>query len=399
MGKQRKGTQSHKAYKPRAGELFNVILSMQYRGRKADDFKPLSFSSAQGIQQAIRALELEDDLRDMGLPRLKGVDCISRSSFGNPFTLEILFPDCDAGQPSEMSFHSFYKRYSEDPRALEYMDIKSIYIYFLPRTRTRLDRSCYAPYVLNRPKDGWKAWDPEKYSNVNGYLVRSGLDLTPSGRIRAQSPSSARHESPDTARTPREGPSSGSLARYASDFGTAGNQPSSPNATVDPRTRPLLPITSSLAEQTPPLAATAISSASTSIADAIQSFSKLITQKAMTAESPIAALSSIPPITDVPTSSESDPNCSTELDGLRAELQQSSTQRDLQRIRIRELQQELATEREVRLKVEDTLQEERELLATERRRLDEAQQECQARFLAPALLDAFLGATVMAHSV
>lgn len=85
-------------FKPEAGELFNAIVSIQYRASKCDDYKNVSLSSIEGAERAIRDLRLEEDLARMGLPRLKGADCVNRSSFDNPFTIEIIFPDCEAGQ-------------------------------------------------------------------------------------------------------------------------------------------------------------------------------------------------------------------------------------------------------------------------------------------------------------
>lgn len=88
------------AYKPKTGELFNVILSIQYRGYKSDDFKGLSFSSNADVQGAIRTLKLERDLEDMRLPSLRGPECVFRSSLNYPFTIEVLYPDCKEGQVS-----------------------------------------------------------------------------------------------------------------------------------------------------------------------------------------------------------------------------------------------------------------------------------------------------------
>lgn len=88
-----------------------------------------------------------------------------------------------------------------------------------------------------------------------------------------------------------------------------------------------------------------------------------------------------------------------DLDALRAQLEQSTTQRDLQRKLIRELQQELSAERQARLQAEDILEEERHLLEAERRKLEDVRQERSAPFLAPALLDAFLQANAMARCI
>ena len=81
---------------------------------------------------------------------------------------------------------------------------------------------------------------------------------------------------------------------------------------------------------------------------------------------------------------------------LRAQMLQCEAQRQLQRKQIRELQQELAKEREGRLKAESRLADERERLEEERRKLRRVHSECTKPFVVPALFDAFHKASDMA---
>lgn len=90
--------ETHFRFIPKAGEPFNVILSIQYRGYKGNGFKKVSFSSRADVQNAIRMLRLESDLLGMGLPKLHGANCVFKSSLNYPLTLEVLFPDCELGQ-------------------------------------------------------------------------------------------------------------------------------------------------------------------------------------------------------------------------------------------------------------------------------------------------------------
>ena len=74
----------------------------------------LSLSSIAGTQHAIDFLGLEAHLMHLNLPKLKGPSCVFRSSFSYAYTIEVLFPDCEAGQPSETVFHEFYQQISKE---------------------------------------------------------------------------------------------------------------------------------------------------------------------------------------------------------------------------------------------------------------------------------------------
>lgn len=78
-----------------------------------------------------------------------------------------------------------------------------------------------------------------------------------------------------------------------------------------------------------------------------------------------------------------------ELESLRVQHERNTIVCDLQRKRICELQQELASEREARSRAEAQVEAERRLLDAERRNGEDVRQECSAPFLVPALLDAF----------
>ena len=84
---------------PLLGKVCNVMLSVQYHGnQRRRDFEDLSFSTAKGVERAIKVLNLDDDFYNLGLPSVKKPDYVFRSSFGYPDTIEILYPDCVAGQ-------------------------------------------------------------------------------------------------------------------------------------------------------------------------------------------------------------------------------------------------------------------------------------------------------------
>ncbi|KZV62398.1 hypothetical protein PENSPDRAFT_739373 [Peniophora sp. CONT] len=380
-------------FEPEAGELFNVMLSIRYYGtQRCRDFKSSSFSTTQGVERAIRLLNIEYDLLDMGLPKLKSRNCVFRSSFDYPYTLEILFPDCEAGQPSEMVFHTFYQQFSQNPSVLERMQLQSLWIYFIPRTMTKLDRTCFAPYVLNRPQNGWKFWNPERHPETNTYLQRRNLHLRPRDHRRDWSPASSRSRqtSPHAPSTISDRSSSRPLAPNTNSSGS--------NRPLKPKTRSPSPAAVLPAKYLPPPATPIALIDPTSISSAIQSLSTLVNSEHTHVEDSTPAQSA--QALDAPVKKEPDldpPDMDT--DTLRAQLEQSLTQRDLQRKRIRELQQELSAEREARLQAEARLEEEHNLLEAERRKLEGIQRECSAPFTVPVLLDVFLKVDAMARDI
>ena len=94
-----------RTFTPKTGEPFNIILSIQYRGPKGDDFKGVSFSSIPEVRRAIRVLRLEEDLSRLALPRLQGPECVFQSSFKHPLTLEVLYLIRETDQVSYMLSH------------------------------------------------------------------------------------------------------------------------------------------------------------------------------------------------------------------------------------------------------------------------------------------------------
>ena len=89
------GRKPGQSYQPRAGETFNVIMSIQYRGWKEAQFSKLLFSSAAGVTRAIDFLKLKKDFSRLRLP--VSSDRVSRSSYGYPNTIEILYLECEGG--------------------------------------------------------------------------------------------------------------------------------------------------------------------------------------------------------------------------------------------------------------------------------------------------------------
>ena len=91
------GRKPGQSYQPRAGETFNVIMSIQYRGWKEAQFSKLLFSSAAGVTRAIDFLKLKKDFSRLRLPNAVISDRVSRSSYGYPNTIEILYLNCEGG--------------------------------------------------------------------------------------------------------------------------------------------------------------------------------------------------------------------------------------------------------------------------------------------------------------
>ncbi|VDC07647.1 unnamed protein product [Peniophora sp. CBMAI 1063] len=381
------------------------MLSIQYRGSKGDDFKGLSFSSNAEVQRSIRVLRLERDLEDLRLPKLDGLDCVFRSSLGYPLTLEVLYSDCKEGQPSENVFHAFYDHMSEDPRILEDMKIKSVYVYFLPPRTSKLDKLTAPTYVLDRPTSGWRFWFPDKTTPR-----RVNRALTPQAPRRDWSPASSQRDSPlarstntDDRFSPHPPAHNASVAGPSRARATNADE-----APLSKMRSPSPSASTSAAVHRAPAAPTGLLDPA-SISAAIQSLSKIIPP--VPEQSVAQASSSTPPVptevTDVqatPDTPKPDPHAvnlghMVELENLRAQLQQSSTQRELQRKRIRELQQELSTERQARLEAEKRLEEERTLLERKRRKVEDMRRERSAPFLAPALVDAFLKTHSIARDI
>ena len=92
------GRKPGQSYQPRAGETFNVIMSIQYRGWKEAQFSKLQFSGgAEGVKRAIDFLKLKKDFSRLRLPNAASSDRVSRSSYGYPNTIEILYLNCEGG--------------------------------------------------------------------------------------------------------------------------------------------------------------------------------------------------------------------------------------------------------------------------------------------------------------
>ncbi|KZV62399.1 hypothetical protein PENSPDRAFT_250053 [Peniophora sp. CONT] len=219
------------------------------------------------------------------------------------------------------------------------------------------------------------------------------MHIAPRGRRGDWSPTSSRLRpgSPYAASANGEGPSSRPMARNTgspgpSRYEQSHRSPSRPK-THSPSPAEHLSSAAPFALSDPP-----------SISSAIQSLSKLVKQENTTVAEPSPPPQPPAQTVDAPVKKESDPDPpDADVGTLRSQLEQSSAQRDLQRKRIRELQHELSTEREARAKAETLLEEERQLLEAERRKLGDMRQECSTPFLVPVLLDAFLKVGTMAH--
>lgn len=82
-------------YEPKGNELFNVVMSLRYRGWKETEFSGLAFSSQESVKRAMNTLQLTADLARLGLPEVVSPDLVCRSSYGHANTIEVLFPNCD----------------------------------------------------------------------------------------------------------------------------------------------------------------------------------------------------------------------------------------------------------------------------------------------------------------
>ena len=82
-------------FEPRGYEPFNIIVSLQYKGLKGNQFTDLAFSTKEGVKRAMNTLQLSENLITLGLPNVVSLDRVLRSSYGYPNTIEVLYPNCE----------------------------------------------------------------------------------------------------------------------------------------------------------------------------------------------------------------------------------------------------------------------------------------------------------------
>ncbi|KZV64485.1 hypothetical protein PENSPDRAFT_167016 [Peniophora sp. CONT] len=268
------------------------------------------------------------------------------------------------------------------------MKIKTIFLYFLPPNVTALNRFCHPTYVLERPRNGgWGNWIPDRNASR-----RSSNVFAPSRDPgRHWSPSSSQPESScaasvalDDRASPRPQPS------QINHPGPSSAPTSKPDDVPQQKTQgsPPLTVVSTTGCTLIPDPPTPLSDPA-SISSAIQSLSRTLS---LVVPTTTGATVTIPESAAEPMPTDSDiRQRDNELNNLRVEHERNTIVCDLQLKRIRELQQELANEREERLRAEAQVEAERPLIEAERRRLEDVQKECSTPYLVPALLEALLG--------
>ncbi|VDC06560.1 unnamed protein product [Peniophora sp. CBMAI 1063] len=332
---------SRRAFQPRSGEPFNIVMSIQYRGTKKFDFK-LSFDSTGDTKKAMTTLRLLQDLKSLGLPGFVSPDRVCGSSYGHPNTIEILFPNCDGRGAIERKFRLLEKRVVDHAAEMEAMQIRSLYVYFLPKEYTRLGERATANYVFSRPPDGWRLPPPRARS--------------PPGRARTP-PRGPRRRSP-SVQSVRDSVIGGIREVPRSDSRAS----SSRLRSAEPSERPLNHDSSG--------------------------------NRASSSRLPLDQSAASPPIS--PSEQHLDPSNNDERASLRTQIIQSKLQQALQRQRIRELQKELAAEKDARRDAESRLVRARARTEEERMKVRDVRRECSDPFITPALLEAFCGVSSIA---
>ncbi|KZV72927.1 hypothetical protein PENSPDRAFT_750569 [Peniophora sp. CONT] len=369
------GKRPSRAYVPQAGSSFNVIMSIQYRGWKENQFPHLMFSSNEGVRRAMNTLQLTSDLSRLNLPGAVKPEQVYRSSYGYANTIEILFPNCEGKGVIEQRFRSLNRRLQVDASELESMQIRTLYSYFLQKHILKLDENSPSTFVFRRPLTGW----PRHPSSLQRARTPPRM---PRAWHRTPSPSSLRDSvhgtnAPDDDLSGHTGTSAQPVAASSSQRSTDRAYKTADD--LDMENRRTSAQSRCREDSTSEPDTLAFSATHPSVDDTVE-----IDRHA-------------PPVFSQ-ADEEPDPH-RDEREALRKQIEQCETQRQLQRKRIRELQQELSSERDARQQAEVRLEEERGLLERERRKLREMRRECSEPFVTPALLDAFQEVSAIARAI
>ncbi|VDC06559.1 unnamed protein product [Peniophora sp. CBMAI 1063] len=350
-------------------------MSVQYRGWKETEFDKLAFSTKDSVKRAINTLQLNKNLAQLGLPDDVSPEHVFRSSFGYLNTIEVLFPTCDGRGASDHSFRMLNNRLLVDASELEDMQINTLFIYFLPDNRTKLDWETPANFVFKRPYGGWKpplrrAGSPHtRARSPPRGPARAGSSWRP--RFRSQSSSSSTRDSPYGSYTPL------TSARASSTIASSRQPSAEPvqRVTVEEILRPSrtspcpLPTDETPEVRSEPM--TRLVSSPSSVHHSLKSPS--------TSTIPLGDASQTSSHVSPPVGSRKEDADlhRDERASLRAQLEANEAERELQRKQIRQLQQELAIEREARRDAEARLEKERARLEEERQRIRDIQMECR----------------------